>query len=238
LSFSDPSNNLPSVLASLPGKLQSTINTMLVLSSEGSGGDQAAASGPAGGSAGAQAAMAGAFGRGGRMNAPGATQRRAMGGPPAALLGQGGPPAAFGPRGGNGGAGSENGSDGALVLSVEADKLPKADELKQHLFPGTLAINVSDQDVRLTWRTAFPDLGLLIDLAPLAASLPAAHDLHERLEKLQSSAASSDASASGGGTSSGQPTQGPAAAAPAASAPSAPQGAPQGGGRGRRGRPQ
>ena len=78
--------------------------------------------------------------------------------------GQGGPGTpGFGPGPGMGGQNSNTGNaltaDEMLTLSVETSKLPKPEELKSMLFPGLVTIGVTDQEIRLTTRSAFPNLG-------------------------------------------------------------------------------
>jgi hypothetical protein len=87
-----------------------------------------------------------------------------MGGPGA--MSPGGSP---GP-GGNSSAGTAN--DSMIVLKVDSDKLPKAADLRAHLFPTTFSISVADQEIRLVSRGAFPDLSMVIGVIPAAGMLP------------------------------------------------------------------
>ena len=43
-----------------------------------------------------------------------------------------------------------------VVLKIDSDKLPKAADLKAYLFPSSLSIAVSDQDVKLVCARPFP----------------------------------------------------------------------------------
>jgi hypothetical protein len=50
-------------------------------------------------------------------------------------------------------------SQGAMIqLKVDADKLPKAEELKALMSPGTLAVAADDASIRLVSRHSFPDV--------------------------------------------------------------------------------
>ena len=75
----------------------------------------------------------------------------------------------FGPRpnSGSGPTGAPAGNsaggtttDDMIVLKVDADKLPSASDLKAHLFASTLSVTVSDPEIRVVTRGAFPDLSL------------------------------------------------------------------------------
>jgi len=48
-----------------------------------------------------------------------------------------------------------------LSLKVDPGKLPKAEDLKAHMFPSTVAVAVDDQAVRFITREAFPDIANL-----------------------------------------------------------------------------
>src|SRR5262249_43091581 len=49
-------------------------------------------------------------------------------------------------------------ADAMVELKVDPDKIPKAEEIRSRLFLSTLALAVSDQDIRLTQRRAFPNV--------------------------------------------------------------------------------
>ena len=59
-----------------------------------------------------------------------------------------------------------------IVIKVDPDKLPKASDLKAQLFPATLSVHVSDQDLRFITRTAFPDLSVLVGTIPAFGMMP------------------------------------------------------------------
>ena len=67
-------------------------------------------------------------------------------------------------------------NDAMIVIKVDADKLPKAADLKAHLFPTTFAISVADQEIRFVSRGAFPDLSVLIGMVPAVGMMPAVTD--------------------------------------------------------------
>ncbi len=163
------SETLPPLLASLPGTLQTMINTSVALAKSRGDASQAedktAPPGP--GPAGA---------RGGRSRPGGAVP-----GVSASMPQNSGRPGAI-PGGGMGNAtlnASSTGStpESAIVFNIDAEKLPKSGDLKAYLFPSTLAISVSDQDVRIVSRGAFPDFSSLVNLAPIAGMMPAARSL-------------------------------------------------------------
>jgi hypothetical protein len=233
LYISDATQTLPSVLAGFPGTLQTMINTSIAVARSGGAQAAPAANPGAGRFSGPQAGAMGGRMRGGRMGFDPGNPAAAVGGPPRGVN-----PNAAGPGAGGGDGTSGNASDIAITLQVDADKLPKAEDLKAFLFPSTLAVNVSDQDVRFTWRGAFPDIAAPIELAPVLASLPAAKEWLERLKQMQTAAAADEsgtgAAAGGAGAA---PAQAPAAAAaPPAGESAAPAAAPPGAARRRRGR--
>jgi hypothetical protein len=120
----------------------------------------------------------------------------------------------------NGSAGASN--DAMIVIKVDANKLPKAADLRAHLFPSTLSISVADQEIRFISRGAFPDLTMVIGAIPAAGMMPPIPMLNR--------------------TQQAEPGTGPGAAGDTATAPaggqpgapSGPQPGGRGGGRGRR----
>jgi hypothetical protein len=62
--------------------------------------------------------------------------------------------------------------DAAIVFNVDAEKLPKAGDLKSYLFPSTVAVSVSEEDIQIVSRGAFPDLTALLGAIPMAAMTP------------------------------------------------------------------
>ncbi|MFI5459946.1 MAG: hypothetical protein ACHRXM_31385 [Isosphaerales bacterium] len=245
LFVNDVSDSLPSLLASLPGTLQTMINTSIALANARAGKGQTTA-GP-GQPGGAMSGPAGAEDRGRRRFAP-AGAAAGSGGPGAAAQGGPGRGPPGGRRGGAGGPGklggivpaggqenpaaasTEGGStgDSMVVLKVDPDKLPKADDLKAHLFPSTLCIAVSDQEIRFVSRGAFPNLSLSAGLAPIAAAMPAMRSLFDHAKPPQDGAAGSPAVAGGapGETGSQPAANAVAAPRPARGQPATSRGAP------------
>jgi hypothetical protein len=218
LLVNDVRDGLSSTLASWPGTLQSTVNTAIALSRP-----KAAESGPAATPGeqlqpGRRASMAGrAPGR--AVGASGVLGRAAMAGGPASEGERGGPPSPGNPGSPPGSSGSSGSTgDDMIQLNVDAAKLPKADDLKKLLSASTAFINLSDEEVRLTTRTAFPNLGLPIQLAPLLASTPLGQRIREAMVPAPGASADNSAAASGGSGpgATGAPPGGPAGAPPAA----------------------
>ncbi len=223
LGVNDVSDTLPPLLASLPGTLQTLINTSLALAKHATGGRTAdtPASGPA-------AAIGEAQPRGRKLwaVADGVRRRAASmrvwrggtrpvgdrgpaGGPrrmPPPLAAQSGTPAST--------------TDSAIIFNIDAEKLPKAADLKSFLFPSTLSIAVTDQDIRIVSREAFPDFASFFSALPAAGMMPGVQKLVDQSTKASAATAA------------------PAAAAPAAPSPPGGRGGPatKGGlpGRGRR----
>jgi hypothetical protein len=70
-----------------------------------------------------------------------------------------GMPGRFGAPAPNISAAAAGGSQDAMIqLRVDAAKLPKAEELKALMFPGTLAVVVDDTLIRLVSRESFPNV--------------------------------------------------------------------------------
>ena len=258
LIVNDVAETIPTFLASLPGTLQTAINTSIAMAGNQGGGQPAA-----GGSAnqpGAAMAMAGrGMGdprgmmgdprgmmgdpRGGRGGGPRGAGREGAGGP-----GPGGPAVgasgafgAGGPRGAGGGfpggpprgPGNRSGSpvDPMVQFQIDPDKLPKADDLKTHLFASTLSVTNSEQEIKFLSRGAFPNVNLPMVMGSIHLLVPALNAWAAKAEQeAQAAAASAAASeqppsaAVPGGPGQGRP---PGAGAPGAGLP--------GGRRGRRG---
>jgi hypothetical protein len=187
LSFIQVSDSLSSLLASLPGTLQTMINTSIALAK-----GRATANTAAGGSGQASSPIAGPpggpGGRGGRAGGA------AMAGVPRSQSAGGAGRPGFGPGGGFGNNATDSGTtkgagasgattDSMVVLKVDTDKLPKSADLKAYLFPSTLSVSATDQEIRLVSRGAFPNLSLPIDLVPVAAVMPALQSILDRAKQ-------------------------------------------------------
>jgi hypothetical protein len=231
LSVTQVSDGLSSLLASLPGTLQTMINTSITLA-KGRATENKPADGTAQASASGAAPAGGPESRGRRgAMIPGASA--SPGG--ASRSGRLGPRGGFGDSGGGSAPSGSSPSSGAagdsmIALKVESDKLPKSTDLKGHLFASTLVASATDEEIQLISRGAFPNLSLPVDLVPVAAVLPAAQSLIERLAKAHA-AGTSATPASGSAQAAG------GAQAGAGTAPAAPAGAEKGASKsGRRGR--
>ena len=142
--------------------------------------------------------------------------------------------------GGAGGAGMGGGgtpTDAMIELKVDPSKLPKAEELKALMYPGTLAVAVDDQAIRIISRESFPNVvgGIGGGAIGTALLLPAIQSARR---------AAQEAAARAAGAAPGQPPAGSApggppgasagAAAPAPTPGTAPGGPQTPAGRGRR----
>jgi hypothetical protein len=229
LGVTDVGESLSSLLASLPGTLQTMINTSIALArtrasgTDGPNGAPGMTPGmPPGMARGMGPGMSpgmggpGMMGRGGRgPMMPGGPGGRGPGMGGSGSMEPGGP---AGP-GGNGSAGAAN--DAMIVIKVDANKLPKAADLKAQLFPSTFSISVADQEIRFISRGAFPDLTMVIGTIPAAGMLPPMPMLN-RIQQAEPGSAPGDTATAPAG---GQPQPG---------VPSGPQPGGRGGGRGRR----
>ncbi len=253
LAVADPREAVPSLLASLPGTLQARINSAIALSTAKSSGTPPAGSGsgqrpgmasPGQGVAPGPGGLQGPMGmsRPGSFSAPGPPG--GSGGPPMSMS-RSGYPGGSGPPGGSGfpGPGGPNNSSSAsgsqnsmIVLKVDSEKLPKAEDLKALMFLTTFAVVNDDASVRLITRESFPSAvsGLGTGVAGSAVLAPAIQSLRAWLTAL--GATSSQAASSGSTENTPAAGQPPTPGQPAAR----PGGSPQPGGRrgpGRGGRP-
>ena len=186
LNVSDPRSTMPELLASLPATLQRGVNTAVALgqarATEGANGARrggprgpgnvaAGMPGPGGGypgAAGGSSNTPGAIPGGSSSPYPGAgssSSSSSSGGYPGAQPGPGGMP----------GAAGGDAASGATTLQFDIDpaKLPKADDLRAKLFPGSFAISADDQEVRIVSRQAFPNLVSPGSAIGIALALPA-----------------------------------------------------------------
>src|SRR5262249_55966516 len=145
---------MPTVLASLPGTLQTIINTAITVArSRAANPQQGGANAPGAGPIPGGRRMMGMGPGGGGSMAPGVPPRggRPGGGQMPEREGSGAAP--------DPGAGGNNApdipADAMVELKVDSDKLPKADDLRSRYFLSTFALTVNDQDVRIVTREAF-----------------------------------------------------------------------------------
>jgi hypothetical protein len=186
LAVGDPRETLPSLLASLPGTLQAQINSAIALSAGGSPGARPGGMGPGQPGAGPGFGPGGSAPRSGGPGGPRGSMSFSMPGmsvrpgfpggsgsagmsDSAAMSGRPGYP------GGSGGSGAPGGSQDAMIqLKVDPAKLPKAEELKALMFPGTLAVVVDDTSIRLVSRESFPDVVSGMGMGAIGGALLAA----------------------------------------------------------------
>lgn len=157
LRVSDPRSTLPALLAAFPGQFQFGLNSAYAaglarLNPPKPDQNQAGQPGVApGGNAaypGSNAAYPGAISSGSALDSaspqPGAI-------PPAGYPGSGG-------SGGSGSGGPSTPSDTLVTFRIDPAKMPKADDIRARLFPGSLSVTTDDQMVRIVSRHAFPNM--------------------------------------------------------------------------------
>jgi hypothetical protein len=170
---------------------------------------------------------------------PGGSGGFSGGGPPGGSGGfsGGGPPRGYygGASGGPAGPGGSGSAEDAMIqLKVDPATLPKAEELKALMFPGTWAVAVDDQSIRFVSREAFPNLVTTATMGGLSGAVLAPALAQARAR----AAANGPAGQPGQGTTAPAPGGQPGAGAPpAAGSPPGPAADPRGGPpRGRGGR--
>jgi hypothetical protein len=254
LAVGDPRETDPPMLASLPATLQAQINSIIAMSSGAAGGTAPGTAAPGqGGFPGANQppsgypgmAGGGPGGPGGGRFGRGRSGGGGQEGEPGGSGGQGqfagrpgGMPAGYAAMMGRGGSGGMAAAapgaqtagapaDAMIQLKIDPAKLPKAEELKALMFPGTWAVAVDDQSIRLVTREAFPSLmGTSGSAVAASVLLPAINAARARAQ-----AAAAGAAPPGQPGIAGQPP----AVAPPASLPAAPARGGSPGGPGRRG---
>jgi hypothetical protein len=173
----DISESLPTFLASLPGTLQALINTSIAMSAL-----PPASGGPAGGPAAAPTGpppggpLGGAGPRGMGLRMAGGPR------PPGSPEGPG--------QGGRGpGAPAAPAAPSMLQFNIDPAKLPKAEDLKALMFANTISVAISDREVKLVARGAFPTVNLPILMAPISLLTPPIKMLAENAAKAAAAAA-------------------------------------------------
>ncbi|QEH34235.1 hypothetical protein OJF2_27700 [Aquisphaera giovannonii] len=86
---------------------------------------------------------------------PGSGGQRPPGYPGAGGQAPAGYPGSGGPQ--PGGAGNAGGAPAMMEIKVDPSKLPKAEDLKALMFPGTCAVSVDDKSIRIVIRESFPN---------------------------------------------------------------------------------
>jgi len=228
LGVTDVGDGLSSLLASLPGTLQTLVNTSIALSKGKAAADKPAAASAPSPTGNAMAAPPGRRGgRGGGPPVPGATASVGQSAPGRARTLPGG---GFGNPAPGSTTADPAGSDSMVVLKVDPEKLPKAGDLKASLFPSTFAISSSDGEIRFALREAFPNLSIPVGLAPMAGLIPG---WQATIDRLLPGEAAGTPSSDGAGAKPGAP--GSPAAAPKGAQPSTSKTAPAATPGGRRG---
>ncbi|WP_165227235.1 hypothetical protein [Aquisphaera insulae] len=235
----DSRSTTPAILASLPGTLQTQINTIIAMGAAqpGQPGQPQGGSPGAPANAGAPPAVPGGSNFGNRK-----LGRLGQGGPNAEGFDPGGqpPPAGYPGAGGSQGApmsqsypgmgrqpqpgGGNNGNATApamIEIKVDPAKLPRAEDLKALMFPGTMSVSVDDQAIKLVSRESFPNLvaGLAAGSAGTAMLMPAVQAARRAAQE----AAARKAAAAGEGGQTPPNGQAPGAGFPGAR-PNSPQG--------------
>jgi hypothetical protein len=128
------------------------------------------------------------------------------------------------PPNSSGGPGAQGASglpqDAMIQLKVDPAKLPKAEELKALMFPGTLAVVVDDQSVRFVSRESFPNLVSGVGMGAIGGALlaPAIQAARASARAAAGMPPSEAAPLPGGFPGAAQPPPGAAAPPPAAGA--------------------
>ena len=168
----DPRETLPALLASLPGKAQALANRK-----KGPAGP-ADEPGAAPGGVGATDPAAGPRARGGAGGARGkegltiaGEQGAGPGAAPGAPAGNSGYPQSTPGPGQPAPADGAGAPGGAVIFTVDASKMPKADEIKALLFPSTYSISIEDQGIRILSRESFPNIAPMFSI-PALRNLP------------------------------------------------------------------
>ncbi|MDG3006701.1 hypothetical protein [Paludisphaera mucosa] len=194
LMYGDFRETTAAVLASLPGTLQTGINTAIA-ASEVILNPPAVANAPGQGAAGLPGISSALSSSGGSsssgMIAPGGSSNSGMSSSRGSSSGMRGPGGMMspgvgsssmgpqGPQGGGPGAAAPGPGDASMIsIRVDPAHLPKADELKALMFPSTTTVAVDDDSIRIVTRGAFPDMTALLGtkgvlpamLAPAIAS--------------------------------------------------------------------
>lgn len=170
------------VLASLPGTLQTSINSAIaaseaLMNSAAGGPGASPRPGPGGGSA--------AVGSDGMLLPPGMAQEQPT---------------------------PSSGTAPAMIqLRVDPSHLPKADELRALMFPSTTTVTVDDDSIRIVTRNAFPDSVALLGMKGVLPAVLAPAIANARIAAKAAAAKAAPAAPAGGQPGSGPDSTGSAA---------------------------
>jgi hypothetical protein len=178
--YGDSRETTPTILASLPGTLQSIVNSFIAAAAQADRIAEAGAGRPGGAGPGSPGDSAAAQNSGSfeAMNARG-----------------------FGGSSGMSGFGGmqqqNSGSNAHRMIQIKVDpaKLPRADDLKALMFPSTLAVVADDETIQFVSRDAFPDLSIgsaMTGVAP-AVLMPAMVAASNRARAAREAKAAKDA---------------------------------------------
>jgi len=170
LGVNDSRATTPEFLAKLPGLVQATYNSALAAYQGGAGAGPAGTSGTPGNPSAPNNPLAGGPRPGGPAMA-GVGSPPVSGSPPSGAPGipapgsgpfssgmPGMPRPGGGPPGGGEGDAAKSAANSELKFNIEPDKMPKADELRAKMFPGTVAVTSDDQEIKIVTRDSFPDV--------------------------------------------------------------------------------
>jgi hypothetical protein len=197
----DPREILPTFLASLPASLQTMINSVAIVRGRmRAGGGNVAGGTNQQNRPGGMGMMAPGMPQGAAPAMGPGSRGRMMSGAPGGPGAPGGAPAA-------GGNNPPSPGDGTIELKVDADKLPQAEAIRSRLFLTTVSIDVTDQEIRLVTRKAFPNL-FNWSVSGLSSTFSAQNQIE------QAGNAGQEPGAGGGPTPPAGPGQGPGGMAP------------------------
>jgi hypothetical protein len=186
LDVRDPRETLPGILSTLPGKIQTGINTAMAMASGAPipGGGLAGVPGnPGSPNRGGQpqVPMAGVPGASGSAGGSGDSSRPMVPMAPGSTGGSGGSGGqqAMLRPGAAGAAGNSPGGAAAFTFQIDASKVPSADSIKSLLFPSIFTIEAKDEEIQITTRESFPELpdpGMVGGLALVLPAIQAARN--------------------------------------------------------------
>ena len=179
LLYGDSRETTPTILASLPGTVQSLANSFLAAAAQA---ERIAEAGPGTRAPGMQPGMRGQGGFGGPGSSGGYGSSGSSSFGDSTSSGNSGSSSAFG----SGGSGSSSGGPGyggmpqqnpgsnapsMIQIKVDPAKLPRADDLKALMSPSTVAVVADDETIQFVTRDAFPDLSVAAAMTGVAPAL-------------------------------------------------------------------
>ena len=212
--YGDSRETTPTILASLPGTLQSLVNSFIATAAQA---ERIAEAGPAA-SPFQPGGVPGAGGGPGSSGDPGSSaglsSSSASDSASSSNSGSSSSIASSGSGGSSGGSGSGGlpqgpGSNSPSMIQIRVDpaKLPRADDLKALMFPSTVAVVADDATIQIVSREAFPDLSVVAGMTGVAPAvlMPSMIAASSRAKAAREAAAAKDANAPGGQDQPGAP---------------------------------